>query len=150
MISPILDKAIFILLGLILTYLFKSIRPWIKTRKEMAQEKEKEKEKAETKRQSARYFSGLIFICGVALALGVSLAVTVSQTSPGSPIVLLLAGGAAALSIMGVLLLVVGLPAYNYVLDLEQKLEDQYRRMNRQYEFLEYQYRSLEDRYEKL
>jgi len=157
MISPLLEKAICILLGLILTYVFKSTRSGIKTRKEMAQETEKEKErdkdKAEAGRQTARYFSAFVFTCAIAFGLLILLSVTLSPTSPETPIVRFLAGIAGALGVMGALLLIFGLPAYNAVIDLidrYQQLEDQCSSLDRQNRFLEIQYHGLKDQYEKL
>ena len=152
MISPLLDKGVYtILLGLLFKFLYKSIRPWIKTRKEMA--REKDKNKAETRRQTARYFSGFVLTCAVAFGLLILLAVNLSPTSPETPTVRLLAGVAAALGVMGALLLIFGLPAYYAVIDLidrYQKLEDLCSSLDRRNRFLEIQCHGLKDQYEKL
>jgi cell division protein FtsB len=81
------------------------------------------------------------------------LAVTLPPTSLQSPIVRLLGGGVGALCVMGTLLLIFGLPAYNSVIDLDdryQNLEGQYLSLDRRNQFLETRFRNLEDRYQKL
>ena len=153
MISPLMDKGVYtILLGLVLKFLYKSIRPWIKTREEMAREKENDKDKTETRRQTAKYFSGFVLTCAVAFGLLILLAVTLPQTSPETPVVRLLAGGAGALTVMGALLLIFGLPAYYAVIDLidrYQKLEDRCSSLDRRNQFLEMRCHGLENRSEK-
>jgi hypothetical protein len=151
MFSPLLDNAPYgayaLLLGLLLKFFYKRIRPWIKTRKEMATDK------AETRRQTVTIFSVLVFACSVAFGLLLLLGVTLPQTSPQTPIVRLLAGGAGALCVMGALLMIFGLPAYNYVIDLAdryQNLEAHYRSLDRRNQFLENLCRSFENRNEKL
>lgn len=151
MISPLLDNAPYgayaLLLGLLLKFLYRRIRPWIKTRKEMPTTK------AKTRRHTASFFSALLFACAATFALLLLLAVSLPQTAPQTPIVLLLAGCAAALGVMGVLLLVFGLPAYNQVSDLDdrcQDLEDQYPSLDHRNQILEDRNQKLEDRYQKL
>jgi cell division protein FtsB len=144
MTSPLLDNAPYgayaILLGMLVKFLYRRIRPWIRTREEMA------KNKAKARRQTAALFSAFVFACAVALALLVLLAVTLPQTSPRTPIILLLAGAVGALGVMGALLLVFGLPAYNYVIDLEE----QYQSLEEQYRSLDLRNQTLEDRHKKL
>lgn len=151
MTSPLLDHAPYgayvLLLGLLVKFLYRRIRPWIRTREEMAQNK------AKARRQTASFLAALVFVCAVAFALLVLLAVILPQTSPRTPIILLLAGADGALGVMGALLLVFGLPAYNYVIDLEeryQNLEDQYRSLASHNQNLGYRWHSLADRYQKL
>ena len=151
MLSTLLDHApqgaYAILLGLLLRFLYVRIRPWIKTRKEMAQDK------AKVRRQTAKYFSAFVLACAVVFALLLLLAVALPQTSPRTPIVLLLAGAAGGLGVVGALLMVFGLPTYNDVVDLNerwQNLEDRCLRLDRRNQFLETRCRSLEDRCQKL
>jgi hypothetical protein len=109
--------------------------------------------KAKTRRQTASFFSALLFASAATFALLLLLAVALPQTSPRTPIVLLLAGGASALGVIGVLLLVLGVPAYNHVGDLDdrcQNLEDQYPNLDHRNQILEIRCRSLEDRNQKL
>jgi len=157
MIPPVVEKVVYtILLGLLwllFKFLYKSIRPWIKTREEMAKEREtdKEKNKAQRRRQTARYFSGFVLTCAVAFGLLMLLAVTLSPTLPETPIVRLLAGGVGALGVMGALLLIF-LPAYYAVIDLidrYQKLEDRCSSLDRRNQYLEMRCHALEDRNEK-
>ena len=143
MVSPLLDKfaysASVVLFGLLLKFIVKKLRPWIKTREEMAANdkanktnKEIADEKARTRRQTARITSVLVFACSVAFGLLLLLAVTVPPTSPETPIIRLLAGGAGALCVLGALSMIFGLRAYNCVIDLDDRC------------------RSLEDRNQKL
>lgn len=152
MTSPLLENAPYgayaVLVWLLVKFIYRRIRPWIKSREEMARDKGK------ARRQTASFFSALVFACAVSFALLVLLAVALPQTSPRTPIILLLAGAAGALGLMGALLLVFGLPAYNSVMDLEervfQSLEDQNQRSDHRNEVLESRCRSLEDRNQKL
>ena len=136
MMSPLLDNGAYALLfGLLLRFLYRLIRPWIKTREEMATDVDKASnpgreiadDKAKTRRQIAKLFSMLVFACSVAFALLLLLALTLPQTLPRTPIVLLLTGGVGALCVIGALLMIFGLPAYNCVMDLDDRcrsLED--------------------------
>jgi hypothetical protein len=150
MTSPLLENAPYgayvVLVWLLVKFIYRRIRPWIKSREEMARGK--------ARRQTASFFSALVFACAVSFALLVLLAVALPQTSPRSPIILLLAGGAGALGLMGALLLVLGVPAYNSVMDLEDRvfetLEDQNQLSNDRNEGLESWCRSLEDSNQKL
>ena len=151
MTSPLLGNAPYgaylILLGLLVKFLYRRIRPWIRTREEMA------KNKAKARRQTAAFFSAFVFACAVAFALLVLLAVTLPQTTPRTPIILLLAGAVGALGVLGALLLVFGLPAYNCVIDLEeryQSLEEQFRNLDLRNKTLEYRWHSLEERHHKV
>lgn len=142
MTSPLLDNTPYgvyvILLWVLVKFLYRRIRPWIRTREEMA------KNKAKARRQTAAFFSAFVFVCAVVFALLVLLAVTLTQTYR-TPIVLLLAGAVGALGVMGALLLVFGLPAYYYAIDLEE----QYQSLAEQYRRLEYWWQSLEGRHHK-
>ena len=144
MTSPLLDNAPWaILLGLAARFLYKRIRPWIRTREEMA------KNKAKARRQTAAFFSAFVFACAVVFALLVLLAVTLPQTYPRTPIILFLAGAVGALGVMGALLLVFGLPAYNSVIDLEeqhQSLADRYQRLEYWWQSLEVSHHKLDER----
>ena len=158
MTSPLLDNAPYgaylILLGLIVRFLYRRIRPWIRTREEMA------KDKAKARRQTAAFFSAFVLACAVAFALLILLAATVPQTYPRTPIIMLLAGAVGALGVMGALLLVFGLPAYNSVIDMEeqhQSLEEKYHSLDLQNQTLEllnqkleYRSQSQEERLRKL
>jgi len=148
----LLDKAPYvpwvIILGILLRFIYRLIRPWIKTREERA------KTTAKLKREAATFFSAFVFVCGVAFAALVLLAVALPQWSPARPIVSLLAAGSIALGLIGLLLLVFGVPAYNHVMELadrvSQNLKDQNQHLDHLNQLLEYRYRSLEVRYLKL
>ena len=159
MASPLLDNAPYapylVLLGLLLRFIYRRIRPWIKTREEMA------KTTAKVKRQAATFFSAFVLVCGVAFALLVLLAVMLPESSPARPIVSLFAAIAGGLGLIGALLLVFGVPAYDYVMNLDdrvsQSLEAQNLHLDHLNQLLEYRYHrlefsylKLEDRYQKL
>lgn len=151
MIPPILDKASYgagaVLLTLLLKFIYKRVRRWLKTRKETA------RDTAEARQQTATLFTMLVIACAIVFGLLLVLAVTLSPTSVQSPIVRLMAAGVGALGLMGTLFLGFGLPAHKYVTDLVaryQDLESQNSSLDRRNNFLEMRCSILEDRYEKI
>lgn len=139
MLSDLLDKVAYgpeiALVGLFLWRLFKRIRPWIKSREEMAKSREEtggsREEKARTtprvRRLVGRLLAAFLIACAVALVALVLVALTLPQTSPYFPLVLPLAGIALALFFFVGLLATVGLLAFDYIVEVEdrcQKLED--------------------------
>jgi hypothetical protein len=74
-----------------------------------------------SRRDSVRFFSAFIAVLAVAFGLLLLLAVTSQQASPQSRTLPLLAGGVAALTLIGVFMIVVVVPAYNYVMDFVER-----------------------------
>lgn len=139
MLSPLLDKVAYgpaiVLIGLLLKYLFKTIRPWIKSREEMAKSRQEtgksQEDSAQTKlkvrRLAGRLLALFLIACAVAIVALVLVALTLSQTSPYFPIVRLLAAIALAVFFVVALLITVGLLAFDYVIEVEarcQQLEE--------------------------
>jgi len=154
MVSPLLDKVAYsaavVLLGLLLKFISKKLRPWIKTREEMAAANDKANktnkeiadEKARTRRQITKITSVLVFACSVVFALLLLLAVTLPPTLPETPIIRLLAGGAGALCVVEVLFMIFGLPAYYCVMDLDdrcRRLEDRNQKLEERLKAIELQ-----------
>jgi len=78
---------------------------------------------AKSRRASARFFAAFIVVLAIGFGVLLLLAVVSQQASPQSRALPLLACGVAALALIGTLLMVVGVPAYNYVMDLEDRHE---------------------------
>lgn len=123
-IASYLEKAPYLAYPLALLQIVMSLRWfWLKTRKEVAPHTPK------TRIESARFFTVLVSVLIIAFGLLVLLAVSFLQTSSLSQTLVVLGGVVAGLSLLGSLLMAFGLPAYNYVRDLEercQRLEDRY------------------------
>ena len=137
MLSILLDKVVYgpaiALIGLFLRYLFKRIRPWIKTREEMAKSREEAgkspEDKARTTPKVRRLVGRLLaaFLIACAVAVVALVLVALEPTSPYFPIVRLLAGIALGVFFFVGLLATVGLLAFDYVIEVEarcQQLED--------------------------
>lgn len=139
MLSYLLDKVAYgpelVLGGLIVSYLIKRIRPWIKSREEMAKSREEAGKSREDKakitprvrRLIGRLLAVFLIACAVAVVALVLVALTLPQTSPYFPIVRLLAGIALGVFSFVGLLATVGLIALDYVIEVEarcQQLED--------------------------
>lgn len=91
------------------------IRYWIEMRKAVVPIAQK------SMRDSARFFSALILVLAITFGVLLLLAVTSQQTSPPSQTLPLLAGGVGALALLGALLMGIGVPAYNYTMDLKDR-----------------------------
>lgn len=139
MLSHLLDKVAYgpeiVLFGLFLRYLINRIRPWIKSREEMAKSREEtgntRKHKARTtpkvRRLVGRLLAAFLIACAVAVVALVLVALALPQISPYSPIIRLLAGIALGAFFFVGLLATVGLLAIDYVIEVEarcQQLED--------------------------
>ena len=137
-----------IFLAILVKFLYRLIRPWIRTREE------RDKVTPRPKLEAAIFFPAFVFVCGVAFAVLVLLAVAFPESSPPRPIVSLLAAGSVALSLIGLLLLVFGVPAYKRVMELDdrvsQNLEHQNQDLDHFKQLLEYQHQSFQDRHLKL
>lgn len=90
---------------------------WSRVKKEVAPITPK------TRRESARYFSALVSVFTVAFGAIILLAVSLQKTSPLSPSLVLLAGAVGALALLGQLVMVFGLPAYEYTMGLEERCQ---------------------------
>ena len=149
---PLLDKLLtslgVIILGMFLKFAYRLIRPWIRTREERA------KATPQPKPEAATFFAGFVFICGVAFGVLVLVSIALPEWSPARPIVSALAIGAGALSLIGLLLLVLIVPAYKRFMELDDRVSQNLERQNQDlYHFsqlLEYQERSFQDRHLKL
>jgi len=149
---PDLDKLLpslgVILLGMLLKFLYRLVRPWIRTREE------RDKAAPKSKPEAATFFTAFVFVCGVAFVVLALLAVALPESSPERPIVSALATGAGALTLIGLLSLIFGVPAYKRVMELDdrvsQSLEHQNQDLDHFKQLLEYQYWSLEVRYLRL
>lgn len=97
---------------------------WRKTKKEVGPITPK------SRTESARFFTVLVSVLTITFGLVVLLAVGLQATSSLSPALVVLAGAVAGLGLLGALVMAFGLPAYNYVKDVEarcQRLEERLR-----------------------
>lgn len=137
-----------ILLTILAKPIFRFIRSWIRTREE------RNKAEPRPKRETAIFFPAFVSVCGVVFVGLALLAVAFPEPAPSRPIVSAIAIGGGALSIIGLLLLVFGVPAYNHVMKLDdrvsQNLERQKQDLDRFKQLLEFQLRSSQDRQLKL
>lgn len=139
MLSYLLDKVAYgpeiVLGGLIVSYLIKRIRPWIKSREEMAKSREETGKSRENtaritprvRRLAGYLLAASLILCAVAVVALVLVALALPQTSPYFHVVRLLAGIALGVFSFVGLLATVGLLALDYVIEVEdrcQKLED--------------------------
>ena len=74
-----------------------------------------------TRREAARYFTALVSVLTIAFGLVVLLAVSLLKAPWLSPALVVVAGVIAALGLLGQLLQVFGLPAYEYTMGLEER-----------------------------
>lgn len=113
----------FLTIGVVLWRLLRFIRGF---RHRLEMRKAAAPTTVESTRERNRFFSAFISVLTIAFALLLLLVVSPQQTTQ-SRILSLLVSGVGALSLLGLLLLVFGVPAYNYILELKdhsQRLEE--------------------------
>lgn len=78
---------------------------------------------AESRAEPERLLPPFIVVSGIAFGALLLLAITVQQTAPPSPVITLLACAVGILVVSGLLLLVLGVPAYNTIMSVAERLK---------------------------